>query len=254
MIKYEKWYESITQNAKNRILDSDIYTEMHHVIPRSLGGDDNADNLVKLTAREHFICHWLLTKFKTGEDRHKMLNALRMMRAEKHGQERYTTKITSRVYESIKEEYSKLQSIKLKGKGNGFYGKKHTDDAKERIRQKNLGSTLTQEQREKISKKQTGKKRAPFSKEWKDKMSQASKGKNNSRYGVVVTDETRKKIGDKIRGRKQTDEEKKRRGDAIRGSVRDKKQCPHCNQEVAVNGYARWHGDKCKQNLIKMNK
>jgi len=254
MSKYEKWYASITQNAKNRILDSDIYTEMHHVIPRSLGGDDNADNLVKLTAREHFICHWLLTKFKTGEDRHKMLNALRMMRAEKHGQERYTTKITARVYESIKEEYSKLQSIKLKGKGNGFYGKKHTDDAKERIRQKNLGNQITEEQRFKITASKLGKKREVFSDEWRANLSLAKQGENNSRYGAVVTDETRKKIGDKIRGRKHTDEEKKRRADAIRGLVRDKKQCPHCNQEVAVNGYARWHGDKCKQNPIKMDK
>ena len=69
---------------------------------------------------------------------------------------------------------------------------------------------------------------------------------NNSRYGATVSEETRKKIGDKIRGRKHTEEEKKRRADAIRGSKREKQLCPHCQQMIAVNGYARWHGPNCR--------
>ena len=60
MKKYTKWYAQITERARNRILDT--YTETHHIIPRSLGGTDDINNLVELTAREHFICHWLLTK------------------------------------------------------------------------------------------------------------------------------------------------------------------------------------------------
>jgi hypothetical protein len=118
MNKYNKWYQAITDRAKNRNLGS--YTEKHHIQPRSLGGTDESSNLVALTAREHFICHWLLVKITTGKDRHKMLNALRMMRAEKSGQERYNTKITARVYESIKQEYAELQSKQFIGKGNGF--------------------------------------------------------------------------------------------------------------------------------------
>ena len=78
-------------------------------------------------------------------------------------------------------------------------------------------------------------------------MSLAKQGKNNNRYGVEVSEETKKKIGDKIRGRKQTDEEKEARRIANLGKKREKKQCPHCNQLVAVNGYARWHGDNCKK-------
>lgn len=38
------------------------YFESHHVIPRCMGGNDSEDNLVDLTARQHFIAHWLLTK------------------------------------------------------------------------------------------------------------------------------------------------------------------------------------------------
>jgi hypothetical protein len=69
MNKYTCWYNNITENAKSRIIDG--YTERHHILPRSLGGTNDKDNLVDLTAREHFICHWLLTKMHSGESRVK---------------------------------------------------------------------------------------------------------------------------------------------------------------------------------------
>lgn len=36
------------------------YGERHHIVPRSEGGTDDPANLVVLTAREHFLAHWLL--------------------------------------------------------------------------------------------------------------------------------------------------------------------------------------------------
>jgi hypothetical protein len=250
MNKYTKWYSAITTNAKQRQLDS--YTERHHILPESLGGPDTVDNLVDLTAREHFICHWLLTKiYSTGEEHWKMLNALRMMRAENPNQKRYQTKITGRVYAKLKEEYSILQSERVSGKNNPMYGNKfyRSKEGKQRQREaiageKNLAKSP--EARQKISESKLGKKRTPFDEVWLDKLSQAKQGENNPRYGVEVTEETRKKIGDKIRGRKHTEEEKKRRADAIRGLKRQKRLCPHCLQLIAVNTYARWHGDHCK--------
>ena len=247
MNKYKQWYTNITDRAKNRHLDS--YTESHHIVPRSLGGGDDMDNLVNLTAREHFICHWILVKMTTGQERHKMLNALRMMRAEKEGQQRYNTKITARVYESIKQEYAELQSKTFKGKGNGMFGKHHTQEAKDKIRQKNLGKKLTPEQVEKLKKAMTGKKKPPITEEHRAKLSAAGSGKNNANYGKTASEETRKKIGDKLRGRKQTEEEKLARSLANMGKKREKKLCPHCAQLVAVNGYARWHGANCRSNL-----
>ena len=244
MNKYKNWYDSIIATATHRILTT--YTEKHHIIPRSLGGDDNSANLVNLTAREHFICHWLLSKIHIGEAKHKMLHALRMLRAEKIGQTRYNTKITARVYANLKEEYALLQSKKLKGSGNGFYGKHHTAEAKELIRQKNLGNKITDEQRSKISASQLGKKRKPFSDEWKAKLSASASGKNNSRYGIEVSEETRKKIGDKLRGKKQDPERVAARSEKQRGKTREKLLCPHCNKLIAVNTYPRWHGDNCK--------
>lgn len=119
--KYTSWYYCIINNAINRQLDS--YTETHHIIPKSLNGDNNKLNLVELTAREHFICHWLLTKMTEGNFKIKMTHALWNMRISSKNQERYSTKITSRVYEKIKIDLSTWQSVKNSGKGNPMYGR-----------------------------------------------------------------------------------------------------------------------------------
>lgn len=61
--KYTKWYYKIIQKAIARsILRVYIEGEIHHIIPKSLGGLNDKHNLVKLTYREHYICHLLLTK------------------------------------------------------------------------------------------------------------------------------------------------------------------------------------------------
>jgi hypothetical protein len=175
-----------------------------------------------------------------------MLNAFRMMRAENPGQQRYNTKITSRVFANLKEEYSKLQSTRYTGEGNGMYGKSHTADTKNKISMANKGRVQPQTEKEKQIESMTGRTRAPFSEEWKEKLSAAKSGKNNPRYGAEVSEETRLKMSEKAKGRKQDPEVVKKKADAIRGLKREKIVCPHCQQSVAVNGYARWHGVNCK--------
>ena len=243
MNKYEKWYTSITQNAKTRSLKG--YSERHHIVPRSLGGANNVDNLVDLTAREHFICHWLLTKIYTGQDKHKMLNALRMLRAENLNQKRYKTKITARVYAHLKEEYSKMQSKKFSGNGNGFFGKHHTEETKEKIRQAHLGSTLTEDQIEKVRQSKLGKTRDPFDLDWKQNLSKNHKSKQPG-FDGSLSESTKQKMREKAIGRKQSIETIQKKADAIRGSKREKKLCPYCQQSIAINTYPRWHGENCR--------
>lgn len=75
--KYTRWYYAIIQ--KLAITDRRRKGEVHHILPRSLGGGDEPENLVKLTGHDHAWCHWLLTKMTTGEDRSKMIYAFNMM-------------------------------------------------------------------------------------------------------------------------------------------------------------------------------
>jgi len=124
--KYTKYYTLITDAAKTR--NNEGYVERHHIIPQSLGGSNDKANLVDLTAREHFICHWLLIKMTDGEHRSKMLYALHGMKAENRYQQRYSSSITARVYEKYRIEHAKNHSERMKGKEPWNKGRKLEGD------------------------------------------------------------------------------------------------------------------------------
>lgn len=90
--KYTNTYYNIINRSKTRILNG--YIEKHHIIPKSLGGSNNTENIAKLTAREHYLCHYLLTKMTVGKDKVKMFHALRFLNA--------NNKKSSRVYAYIR--------------------------------------------------------------------------------------------------------------------------------------------------------
>jgi len=151
--KYARWYEQIVLRAQQRTLPKDTYIEKHHIIPRSLGGDNSATNLAKLTAREHFICHWLLTKMwlKGSKEWSKMINALNGMRAGGKNHGRYYSKITSRVFENIRiyisenrkgKKHSKETCLKMskskKGKPSPHKGKTYSKEIRYRMGKANL--------------------------------------------------------------------------------------------------------------------
>ena len=67
--KYTKiYYQLIDKRRKNSLSRNDMYVEIHHIIPKSLGGDDTCDNLINLLPREHFIAHLLLTRMTTNKN------------------------------------------------------------------------------------------------------------------------------------------------------------------------------------------
>lgn len=107
---YKKIYYTIINKAKNRTIDG--YVEKHHIVPISLGGKNNKENIVKLTAREHFVCHWLLWKFTEGKHKIKMGHAFGRMRFH-NSKNRYYTSIG---YEIARKAHSISASIHHKGK------------------------------------------------------------------------------------------------------------------------------------------
>lgn len=58
-MNYQRIYDSLISNAQSR-KETSGYTEIHHIHPKSLGGTDGEDNLVTLTAKEHYVAHHLL--------------------------------------------------------------------------------------------------------------------------------------------------------------------------------------------------
>lgn len=77
--KYTKTYYRLIDAARGKTYNDTICVETHHIIPRSLGGSDDAKNLITFSAREHFVVHLLLTKMVVGEARQKMHWALHRM-------------------------------------------------------------------------------------------------------------------------------------------------------------------------------
>ena len=220
--KFKHWYEQIVIRAQSRILAKDVYVEKHHIIPQSVGGSNKKINLVVLTAREHFICHRLLTRFLTGKAKMKMSFATWIMMTNNNPhQKRY--KVTSRIYEFVKkemvvvqrtEEHRKKVSEGIKKSPNikppWNTGIPCTTKQKERLRQANLGKKIPPEQVAKMmaTKEKNGTMRKPGmwspSPEAREKLRQANLGKKASEEtkkkisaagkGKIIKPETREKI------------------------------------------------------------
>jgi hypothetical protein len=110
--KYTRIYYNIIERAKTRpVFD---YTEKHHIIPRSLGGDNSADNLIRLTAREHFVCHLLLTRMTQGQYKRKMISAVFYLTGQGKSKRNNNFK-RSRLYENLKRQHSVNVSEQKKG-------------------------------------------------------------------------------------------------------------------------------------------
>lgn len=122
-MNYKKIYDSIIEFRQNNKFEG--YVERHHIVPRSLGGSDEQSNLVDLTAREHYICHLLLSKIynKGTSEYYKMIKAYNMMCFAKNLHHVRDYKINSRIYASLRQEFSKGMSISQRGKNNSQYEK-----------------------------------------------------------------------------------------------------------------------------------
>jgi hypothetical protein len=86
--EYKRTYDRLMERARGRVKEKGVH-ENHHIIPRSMGGSNEKSNIVALTYKEHFLAHWLLTKFTTGKARRAMFRALsKMIRAGRNNKNR----------------------------------------------------------------------------------------------------------------------------------------------------------------------
>jgi hypothetical protein len=177
--KYTKWYYSIINRAQSRTLTE--YKERHHIIPRSLGGNNTKSNLANLTAKEHYICHQLLTRMTTGRAKSKMHLALLKMCVVSSTHQENRVKLSSAKYQKIRVEAGLANS----GINSPTYGRKRTADEEARrlaTRKKNgVNIVHTAESKAKIGKANTGR---VVSEETRKRWSKLRKGRpgidNNS--------------------------------------------------------------------------
>lgn len=243
--KYFKYYYSIVDRAKSRTIYG--YKERHHIIPKSLGGSNNKENIVDLTAREHFICHLLLTKMTDGKNKKSMVFALNALcNLENKLQSRYK----SRMYEFSRKMFSEEQSKIMIGPGNPMFGKTHSEESKRKMSEShkgktpwNTGKSLSEAHRKNISESNSGEKNFMFGKthseKSKNKISIKNKGHTYNK-GIKKSEEHKQKISEKLKGKVFSEEHKQK----LRSIPKIK--CRHCNKLASPSMYKRWHGDRCK--------
>ena len=145
-------YNNFIESLKDQEV-SGVY-EKHHIVPKSMGGTDDATNLIKLTPRQHYIAHWMLWKAYGG----KMAQAFHFMNHHPNYK-----KINSKLYEQLRkdavqyvssintgrkidQEERKLMSLRLKK----YF--QENPDKKEKARMHLMSITVSKEAYEKQAK------------------------------------------------------------------------------------------------------
>lgn len=230
-MNYQRIYDQIIDRARDRELD--CYREKHHVTPKCLGGSDNKSNLVELTAREHFICHWLLSRLYPEEP--KLSYAFWMMSTSKRPNRH---RPSSRTYEEAKQLQSTLRSQQLLGHIT-------SQETKEKISKSNRGKKRTEEECKRISDSLKGKVGT-----WNGRIhSEESKQKmREKKLGNKASDETKKKMSERRKGQTRTEEQKKSYSIAMTGIPKKKYECPSCSRLIGGMKNLERHIAACKNN------
>lgn len=129
-------YLKFIDSCKNQVVDG--YFEKHHIVPRCLGGSNDSSNLVKMTPRQHFIAHLILSKMFEGANRSKMHFAVWNMVNRDNG-----VRTNSRTYEKLRKNlkgkpkpkgFAEKISLRVSGSGNPMYNKPKTKNQIEACR------------------------------------------------------------------------------------------------------------------------
>ena len=185
-MNYQKIYNNIIYGAKSRGLNKKSligYYEKHHIVPKCLDGSNDKENLVLLTAREHFIAHMLLCKIYPNNT--NIIFSLWAMIHLKSNIKKREFKINSRMFQVLKEEFKRINSLTRRG-NKSMSGKRHSEETKIKMRNSSKGRGSPME----------GK---THSEETKKKYSKFRSGNLHPLYGKSTSIETRNKISSSLK-------------------------------------------------------
>jgi hypothetical protein len=205
--RYAAIYERLIERARVRELVG--YVERHHVLPKCMGGTNACNNIVLLTAEEHYVAHQVLVKMYP--DVPGLATAAVRMAKQCTG---------NKAYAWLRKRHA--ARVSEWSRGNTF----------------NAGRVRPESERQKISQSTKGRVKSA---ETKDRMSAAQRGNKNA-LGLKrgpPSAEHRKKNGDARRGKPVAPEVRA----MISATLKGKKKSPEHAAKIAAAVRAR-HADK----------
>lgn len=195
-MSYKEEYFKIIEFRKNNTLSQDVYGENHHILPRSIFPQyiKDKDNIVRLSAEEHFKAHYYLWKFYKEELKDKVnarkmcfaFNCMKIVLSKCNNIDEM-----SKLYAEVREDFAKASSEMMKGK-------RLSEETRRKISIAGKGRHHTEETKKRISESKKGDKCYLYGKhlseETKRKLSIAHKN---------ISEETRRKMSEKSKGNKR---------------------------------------------------
>lgn len=140
---HQEQYDAIINFRKSNPLPGGQYGENHHIVPKSICPilKDSPDNIVRLSAQEHFLAHyhlWLAYRDELKEKTwaKKMCFAFRQMKRQLLKCD--DVEKMSELYEKTRIDFCKYNSERLKG-NTFFKGKHHTNESKKKLSDSHKG-------------------------------------------------------------------------------------------------------------------
>lgn len=256
-MNYKFHYDALIDKAKRRGKTCE-FTESHHIIPRCLRGSDDAENLVDLYPREHYVAHLLLAKI--NPDVNGLWFAVHMMANTKNKNMR----LTNKTYQWVKDQYVLRIATTNKNKQAVKYG---FNSYWEQVK-----SIWNLFESERISANRISKKLAipsanvcrclndymlmfPESVDLYDEIQFEIKSYNSKQTRANIKPESEKRRLDAVRAVDYTERNLKLSGDRLginnpnfgNKTSKSKTTCPHCGFTGGTGGIHRWHFDNCKR-------
>lgn len=256
-MNYNTVYYNIINRAilELRIKGNGTYFENHHIIPKCIGGNNESQNMVLLTPKEHYLCHRLLVEMYPGNS--KIKYAYYMFCGKTYSKWRNRDYvISSSEYDRIKRE----RSVLFVGKNHPSFGSKRTEECKQLMRELKLGvkqsdETISKRVSKLIGRKMSedsinktrlaniGKKRSPEALANIKNAQPDRRGSKSPLFGRFGEDHPA--FGSK-HVRSEEFKEKQREAWANRKIHK----CIHCGYESkSVMNMNKWHNDNCRHRI-----
>lgn len=127
---YARIYREFISDRMAKQPEAPTYFERHHILPRSLGGGNEPENLIKLTAEDHIHAHILLAKIHGG----KMWAAAMFMTKRTVGRTRSVKRIPTGAEIRAAAFAKRMLSKHCRGENHPMYGRTHTASARARMK------------------------------------------------------------------------------------------------------------------------